>query len=149
MEGKPTTIDQITCGDDSSRERRVVNQILLVDDNAENRALLANILSMRGYGVTTAPDGMIAWSLLEQSGDSFEIVITDLMMPRVNGIELLERVQAAYPRIKVILVTGHFEKEITSRARRLGAYAVLPRPCELEQLLGIIRRILPHSPAIG
>ncbi|MDE2059144.1 MAG: response regulator [candidate division NC10 bacterium] len=126
----------------------MVGRILVVDDNAENRALLANILSVRGYSVTTAPDGMIAWSLLEQSGDFFELVITDLMMPRVNGIELLERVQTAYPRIKVVFVTGHFEEEITSRARRLGAFAVLPRPCELERLLGIIRRILPYSPTI-
>jgi len=149
VEGGQTAIYQITRGDDLSCERRVVGRILVVDDSAENRTLLANILSTRGYSVTTAPDGMLAWSLLQQSGDSFSLVITDFMMPKLNGIELLERVRAAYPRIKVVLVTGHLDEAITSRARRLGAFAVLPKPCELKQLYGIIRRALPHSPTIG
>lgn len=122
----------------------MAGRILVVDDSEGIRTLLAGLLGRCGYSVTTAPDGMLAWSLLQQSSVSYGLVITDFIMPKMNGIELLEKIRAAYPWIKVVLVTGHGHPEtaIASRAQRMGAFAVLPKPCGFEQLHGIIKRAL-------
>ena len=107
---------------------------------------MADLLGRQGYGITTAPDGVLAWRLLQRSSVAYGLVVTDFMMPRMNGIELLEKIRAAYPWIRVVLITGHLEEEITSRAQRLGAFAVLPKPCGLEQLHGTITRALLQPP---
>ena len=126
----------------------MASRILVVDDSEGIRTLLASLLGGRGYSVTTAPDGMLAWSLLQQSSVSYGLVVTDFIMPKMNGIELLEKIRAAYPWIKVVLVTGygHPENAIASRAQRMGAFAVLPKPCSFEQLHGTIKRALLQSP---
>jgi DNA-binding NtrC family response regulator len=81
---------------------------------------------------------------------SYGLVITDFMMPRMDGIELLETIRATYPWIKVVLVTGRLEEMITSRAQRMGAFAVFPKPCEFDQLHETIKRaLLPSSTAEG
>ncbi|MDE2058664.1 MAG: response regulator [candidate division NC10 bacterium] len=123
--------------------------ILVVDDSEGERTLLANLLGRSGYRVTTASDGMLAWRLLQQSSVSYDLVITDFTMPMMNGIELLEKIQAAYPRIRVVLVTGHgyLGNTITSKAQRKGAFAVLPKPCSFEHLHETIKRALLQSPA--
>src|SRR5574337_870025 len=83
---------------------------------------------------------------VDQSSMSYGVVITDFMMPRMNGIDLLEKIRVAYPWIKVVLVTGCREEAITSRARQLGAFAVLRKPCSFQQLHGTIRCALLQSP---
>jgi DNA-binding NtrC family response regulator len=123
----------------------VAGGILVVDDCEGNRTLLADLLGRQGYNITTAPNGALAWGLLQQSSMSYGLVITDFMMPRMNGIELLEKIRVAYPWIKVVLVTG-LEKAITSRAQRMGAFAVLPKPCGFDQLHETIKRALLQSP---
>ena len=127
----------------------MAGNILVVDDSEGTRTLLAGLLDRRGYRVTTAPDGLLAWRLLQQSSASYDLVITDFIMPRMNGIELLEKIQVAYPWIRVILVTGHgyLDNTITSRAQQMGAFAVLPKPCSFEQIQGIIKLALLQSPA--
>lgn len=127
----------------------MADSILVVDDCEGTRTLLANLLIGRGYSVTTAPDGILAWRLLQQSSVSYDLVITDFIMPRMTGIELLEKIRSTYPWIEVVLVTGygHLGNAITSRAKHMGAFAVLPKPCGFEQLHGIIKRALLHSPA--
>lgn len=139
---------KIARGDDPSRAGRVVGRILVVDDCEGSRTLLADLLGMQGYSITTAPDGVLAWRLLQQSWVSYSLVITDFMMPRMNGLELLEKIRAGYPWIKVVLFTGHLEDEITSRAQRMGAFAVLPKPCGLERLHGTIKLALLQAHTI-
>lgn len=127
----------------------MIGSILVVDDSEGTRTLLANLLVGRGYSVATAANGMLAWKLLQQFSVSYGLVITDFIMPRMNGIELLEKIRTAYPWIEVVLVTGHghLGNAITSRAKRMGAFAVLPKPCSFEHLHDTIKRALLHSPA--
>lgn len=125
----------------------MAGSILVVDDCEGARTLLAGLLGKSGYSVTTAPDGVLAWRFLQQSPMSYGLVITDFMMPRMDGIELLETIRATYPWIKVVLVTGRREEMITSRAQRMGAFAVFPKPCEFDQLHETIKRALLQPPA--
>ena len=124
----------------------MASRILVVDDSEEIRTLVTDLLSVRGYSVSTAPDGMLAWRLLQQSSVSYGLVITDFSMPRMNGIDLLKKIRAAYPWIKVVLVTGRREGVITLRAQRMGAFAVLLKPCDFEVLHETIKRALLQSP---
>ena len=120
-------------------------RVLVVDDSDESRRILADILGMLGSSVSTAPDGERAWILLQQAGLPYDLVITDLMMPRLNGIELLTKIMAEYSWIKVVLISGLLDHEVTSKARMLGAFAVLPKPCGIEVLSKTVKLALLNS----
>lgn len=121
------------------------SRILVVDDSEESRRILADILGRKGYTVNTAPDGEWAWVLLQQTWFSYDLVITDLMMPGMSGIELLAKIRACSPWIHVVLITGHLDGGVALRARELGAFAVLPKPCSIEKLNGTVRLALLKS----
>ena len=122
-----------------------MGSILVVDDSDESRRILADILGMLGYSVSTAPDGERAWILLQQAGLPYDLVITDLMMPRLNGIEVLEKIMAQHSWMKVVLISGHLDHEVTSKAQTLGAFAVLPKPCGIEMLSKTVKLALLNS----
>jgi DNA-binding NtrC family response regulator len=120
-------------------------RILVVDDSDASRRILADILNQLGYSVSTAPDGERAWILLQQAGFPYDLVITDFMMPQVNGIELLTKIMAEYSWIKVVLISGHLDHEVASKALMLGAFAVLPKPCGIEALSGTVKLAMVKS----
>lgn len=120
-------------------------RILVVDDADESRQILAEILGMLGYAISTASDGEQAWILFQQAGFPFDLVITDLNMPRLSGIELLTKIMVQRPWTKVVLISGHLDHEVTSRAQRLGAFAVLPKPCGIEVLSNTVKLALMNS----
>jgi DNA-binding NtrC family response regulator len=120
-------------------------RVLVVDDSDESRRILADILGMLGYSVSTASDGERAWILLQQAGLPYDLVITDFMMPRLNGIELLAKIMAQHSWMKVVLISGHLDQEVTSKAQKLGAFAVLPKPCGIEALSGTVKLAMVKS----
>jgi CheY-like chemotaxis protein len=79
---------------------------------------------------------------LQQAWFAYDLVITDLMMPRMDGIELLTNIRAYCPWIRVVLITGRRDHEVASRAQMLGAFAVLAKPCGIEELNGTIKLAL-------
>jgi DNA-binding response OmpR family regulator len=110
--------------------------VLVVEDDYDTRITLAYRLQYAGYRVTHAPDGETAVDLLET--DSFDVVLTDIVMGDVNGIEVLHtaRLQPYHPA--VIILTGHGSLETAIAAVREGAYDYLLKPCEPEKLLNCI-----------
>lgn len=123
------------------------NRILVVDDSQENRAILADILGRQGYTVDTASDGQQALTYLRLTWFSCDLVITDLMMPGMSGIELLAKIRADSPWIQVVLISGHLDHEISLKAQMLGAFAVLPKPCSIEKLSDTVKLALLESTA--
>jgi len=117
-------------------------RILVVDDSEHSRLVLADVLKAQGHTVHTASDGKWAWLLLCRAWFSYDLVVTDLVMPEMNGIELLSRIRADCPWIKVVLITAHIDPEVRSRALMLGAFAVLSKPCDVEQLKGMVELAL-------
>ena len=110
------------------------DRILVVDDSEAIRQILADALEQEGYRVQTAADGHQAWELLRQSRFCYDLVITDVTMPAVDGLELLARIMADWPWIKVVLITGCANADLKLRAQMLGAVAVLSKPCSLDQI---------------
>jgi len=101
-------------------------QVLVVDDEPSLRRSLARLLLSRGMQVTTADDGAVAIELLKNS--TVDVAHIDLMMPRVNGLELLDHIKASHPDVEVILMTAFGDVDTAVRAVRAGAYHFLTKP---------------------
>jgi DNA-binding response OmpR family regulator len=115
-------------------------RILLVDDDDETRELLRDFFDDRGYAVETAGDGANALSRLATF--PADLVITDLEMPGMSGLELIRSVHAAKPQCPVLLVTARAERELPLRrlGRRAG-FECLRKPLDLEALEMIVERM--------
>ncbi len=115
-------------------------QILVVEDDAEMRDLLKEELSDEGYRVIEAEDGEDAASKLRS--EVFDVIITDIRMPRVGGIELLTSVTKAYPRTPVIVITAFGSPEILDNACEKGAFDYIGKPFKLQDLKNAVRKAL-------
>jgi two-component system response regulator FixJ len=113
--------------------------ILLVDDEAMARELLARGLSRLGYQVTAVGDGAEAVPLLFRSWD---VIVTDLMMPRLDGLRLLEEINRSCPRALRVVITSFADKDKVVTVLNLGADYLLEKPFGVERLAGIIARLL-------
>jgi len=116
-------------------------QILVVDDEEPIREVVSSMLSQSGYKIRQAASGIEALELLD-CGENFELVLTDMMMPELDGIGLLEKIKERFPEVPVVMVTAVHDISVALAAIRNGAYDYLLKPFEREQLLVTIRRAL-------
>jgi DNA-binding NtrC family response regulator len=114
--------------------------VLVVDDDHEHTRALATVLERAGYGVCTASDGQEALARLAER--SFELIITDLRMPRMNGLDLLRSARAMSPQAAVIVLTAYGEWETYVSAMDSGALDYLGKPARREQILCAVRKAL-------
>ncbi|MEZ4409980.1 MAG: sigma-54 dependent transcriptional regulator [Polyangiales bacterium] len=114
-------------------------RILIVDDDDDSRALMSRALRAVGYQITEAADGVEA-TALDLRG--FDVVLTDLQMPRMGGREVLERVRAQSPHTPVIAFTAYANAESALDLMAGGAYDYLPRPVDLGRLKHLVQRAL-------
>ena len=114
-------------------------QILVVDDEESIREVVAAMLNQAGYSTRRAASGMEALELLD-CGEDFGLILTDMMMPELDGIALLERIKERYPDVPVVMVTAVHDVSVALAAIRNGAYDYLLKPFEREQLLVMVRR---------
>ena len=112
-------------------------KILIVDDELGPRQAL-NMLLKETYSVTIAPDVAAAREIL--SVENFDVVITDLRMPRESGIELLRFTHAHHRDVQVIILTGYGELDTAVKAVELGAFAYLEKPFDTNEMLGYVER---------
>lgn len=112
--------------------------VLLVDDEPELVAVLTQRLTRRNISVTSAPDGEAA--LTHFTADhTIDVVILDLKMPGIDGIETLKRIRTKLPLVEVIMLTGHSTLDSAVEAIRLGAIDYLLKPVEMEKLVSKIQ----------
>lgn len=109
-------------------------KILLVDDEREFVAILTQRLTRRNYSVASAHSGKDALAQLEEDND-IEVVILDVKMSGLDGIETLKRIKKKWPLAEVIMLTGHSTLDSAINAIKLGAYDYLLKPIEIEQLV--------------
>lgn len=115
-------------------------RILVVDDEKIKRITLAEDLAAQGHEVVAAADGEAAWDLL-QAG-RFEAVVTDLKMPRLDGIELLKRIkQGPMAEMAVVMMTAYGSIPVAVEAMRLGAFDFVTKPFRNEDILPVLARI--------
>jgi len=107
-------------------------KILVVDDDREVRMATRDFLTSKGHDVTLAEDGVQALKLLATVKP--DVVLLDVAMPEMDGMETLRRIVAGYPNLPVIMVTANADIEITSKVLQLGAADYLPKPFDLDYL---------------
>ena len=113
--------------------------ILIVDDETAERVTLGEVLRLESFHVSLAGSGEEALNLLAQ-GETFDLVILDLRLPGLNGLQVLERLHTINPETLVILITGYGTLETAIQAMRNGAYDYLLKPCPVEDILATVRR---------
>lgn len=114
--------------------------ILLVDDEEDIHLTIGRFLADLGHEVVAAADGGEALKFLEKA-DEVDLVLSDIRMPGINGIELLQAVRVRYPGTQVVLMTGHGDESTATAALRHGASDYLKKPVSLETLLAYVERI--------
>ena len=113
-------------------------KLLLVDDEEEFVQALAERLKMRDLESDTVYDGDQALSFVESKEP--DVMVLDLKMPGIDGIEVLKQVRKAYPNIQVIILTGHGTEKDEERARSLGAFDYLQKPVDIDNLVARIKK---------
>lgn len=119
------------------------NRILVVDDETSMRELLAIMLRREGYHVDEASDGGIALEKLQEA--EFDLVISDIQMPRVNGIELLRNIREQSIDVVVMMITAFSTTEQAVEAMKLGAYDYITKPFMNDEIRLVIRNALESS----
>jgi len=112
--------------------------ILVVDDDAESRTAMVKVLDSVGYKTMEADNGQQALDLILQGG--IDILVTDLRLPVMDGVELLKRTKAADQEMEVILITGHGTVEVAVEAIKEGAYDFITKPVKKAQLLHAVEK---------
>ena len=125
------------------RERTIKSpdgaEILFVDDEAEIRFTVKEYLSRKGYGITVVDSGVKALKLAKER--NFDIVFTDLKMPKFSGLDLLKAIKEYRPETEVIILTGYGTVKTAVEALKLGGYDYLQKPIKLDRVKHLIDRI--------
>jgi UDP-3-O-[3-hydroxymyristoyl] N-acetylglucosamine deacetylase len=119
--------------------------VLVVDDEPEIRSSLRGILAEEGLRVLEAEDGRQAIDLIRR--ESPELVILDIWMPEVDGLQLLQQLHDDAPAPAVIMISGHGNIETAVKATKLGAFDFIEKPFSLDGLLRVVNRALDHHAA--
>ena len=116
------------------------SNILFADDEATFRTIMSNELTRMGYKVTCCPNGAEALKNIQER--DFDIVLLDMNMPEMDGIETLKKIKEIETTTEVIILTGKGTSENAVRAIKLGAYDYLTKPCRLSELDALLQRAL-------
>jgi len=129
--------------------------ILVVDDEPDVAEAIQSVLESAGFTVVTATSAQGGLEAVEKH--EFDVVVTDIIMPKVNGLELIRRLRSSYPRIRVIAISGGGSfgplslkpdaistHAFIAAAREAGAEEVLTKPFDRDDLLSAVRRHLPN-----
>ncbi|MBP1715148.1 MAG: ntrX [Deltaproteobacteria bacterium] len=118
-------------------------QILVVDDEDRIRQSLNGVLRDEGYEVREAKEGNQALKMVES--DPPDLVLLDIWMPGIDGIETLGRIKGTSPQMPVVMISGHANIELAIKAAKLGAYDFIEKPLSLEKVLLTVNNALTMS----
>jgi DNA-binding NtrC family response regulator len=128
-------------------------KLLLVDDEPEFLDSSARVLSRRGFAVQQASDGQTALRLLE--GARADVVLLDLKMPGMDGVEVMREIKKRWPAVQVVMLTGHGTLRQSLDLTREGVYEYLAKPCDPEKLAAVAReaaaagrQLLEQAPSV-
>jgi DNA-binding NtrC family response regulator len=119
-----------------------MNKILIVEDEASIRRVLTKILSEENesYIVEEAEDGLQGFEKIKNN--DYDLVLCDIKMPKMDGVELLEAVKKIKPEIPMVMISGHGDMETAIQTMRLGAFDYISKPPDLNRLLNTVRNAL-------
>ena len=117
-------------------------RLLVIDDEEDIREMLEFVLASDGFSVVTADGGLAALEIAEER--RFDVAITDMKMPDMDGLETLAALKKLDATLEVIVVTGYASEQTAAECIKLGAYAYLRKPFEVADLLALIERAMAH-----
>ncbi len=120
--------------------------VLLVDDEDEFVKSLSERMQMRDLETAVALNGEQALKLVDK--EIPDVMVLDLKMPGIDGLEVLRRVRKTYPDVQVIMLTGHGSEKDEKEARRLGAFEYLQKPTEMDKLVKTIKKAYKYKKKI-
>lgn len=118
-------------------------KILAIDDEQNIRRLIESEFTLEGYEVKTAKDGQEGLKLLD--GQAFDVVLLDIKLPRMNGIEVLKRLKKKSPSTEVIMITGYGDIKTAVDSLKFGAREYITKPFKLDELLGLVKQSVENS----
>lgn len=121
--------------------------ILIIDDEQAIRNALRDIFELEDYVVEEAKDGIEALAKLKQG--KFEVVICDIKMPKMDGMDVLERIQAISPDIPVVMISGHGNIETAVEAVKKGAFDYISKPLDMNRILITVRNAQDRSSLVA
>jgi DNA-binding NtrC family response regulator len=113
-------------------------KVLLVDDEPDFLEAMAVRMRVRGLEVKTTTSIIDALGIAET--ESYDVIIMDLMMPEMKGLEALKTIKDKKPASQIILLTGYATREMEAEALKLGAVDLIEKPADLDRMMGIIRK---------
>ena len=119
-----------------------MSKILIIEDEASIRRVLTKILSEENdtYQVEDAEDGLIGFEKIKNN--DYDLVLCDIKMPKMDGVEVLEAVKKIKPEIPIVMISGHGDMETAIQTMRLGAFDYISKPPDLNRLLNTVRNAL-------
>ena len=117
-------------------------RILVVDDEDSMRKRCVRLLSRQGYHVIGASSSPAALDLIQKESAWFDLLLVDIRMPGMDGIQLMEKVKAQRQTVEVIIMTGYATVETAVKAMKQGAYDYLSKPFEMEELLHLVKKVV-------
>lgn len=121
-------------------------KVLFIEDNEEVRVQLMKLLSNFFDNIDVANEGQSAFAKYTdyqtQTGNTYDLVVTDLSMPKVDGIELCKRILSSHPKQVILVISAHTEKEKLSELTQIGVYKILQKPVDYKELLDALENIL-------
>jgi two-component system response regulator AtoC len=119
-------------------------RVLVADDDAAIIEMLTDLLVEDGYAVESVANGTQVLERL-QSDKAFDLLLVDVQMPGINGLDLLEKLRAAGNEIPVIMITGHGTSSVAIRAMQMGAYDYLQKPFDIDEVSVVVKRLFEHQ----
>jgi DNA-binding NtrC family response regulator len=121
----------------------ILPSVLIVDDDTSMAETLADILIAMHYTVAIADSGETA--LVSVQKENFDVVLMDIKMDGINGVQALQEMKRSAPSTKVIMMTGYRQDELVEEARKSNAVAIVDKPLDLDHVLGLVKRVAQTS----
>lgn len=117
--------------------------ILIIEDDPVIVNATSKVLLREGFRIDEALDADRAFNKLQQN--KYKIIVSDLMLPQISGIEIIEKVQETNPKIPIIIMTGYAMFENAIKCFKAGAFDFIPKPFDIDELLGVVYRAMRHA----
>lgn len=124
-----------------------MHKILIIDDEANIRRALKEILEYESFEIDEAQDGKAGLKLVESK--EFDVVLCDIKMPKLDGMEFLDKVMAIRPELPVVMITGHGNEETAFEAAKRGAFDFIQKPVDLNRVLLTVRNAVDRSKLVS
>ena len=114
--------------------------VLVVDDDQSILSIFEFILKETGYNTITASSGQDCLDILKK-GPKIDLVFLDVKMPGITGIDVFKQIQETDPKLLVVMMTGYSEDELIKEVFELGAYGIIYKPFDMEEILSVVEKI--------